>query len=173
VNQIMKAVFKRMALLILAGVLAACQSAPPMRGVGMTGIDHLADHLSVQDFQVDGHSAFQAGKGGSSVCCTRIPETWHPGLKVHVTWNVTNWRDRTWSEQAANVEVDRYDEIGDMYVHFLPDGSVRVVLSNYPPRADAYPGPKGIPQKYPWDRYPWPSSEDETSAKPSTQQIKR
>lgn len=152
---------KRVIMLIATGLLAACQSVPPMRGVSMTGIDHLDDHLSVQDFQVDGHSAFQAGKGGSSVCCTRIPETWHPGLKVHVTWNVTNWRDRTWSEQAADVAVDRYDEIGDMYVHFLADGKVRVLLSNYPPRADDYSGPKGIPQKYPWDRYPWPSDDNE------------
>lgn len=156
-----------MLMLILTCLVAACQSAPPMRGVGMTGIDQLADHLSVQDFQVDGHGGFQAGKGGRTVCCADIPEKWHPGLKVHVTWNVTNWRDRTWSDNEADVEVDRYDEIGHMYVHFLSDNSVRVVLSNYPPRADAYPGPKGIPQKYPWDRYPWPSDDNERNASTS------
>lgn len=167
-NPVMTTIFKRMALLILAGVLAACQSTPPMRGVGMTGIDQLADHLSVQDFQVDGHSGFQAGKGGRVACCAIVPETWHPGLKVHVTWNVTNWRDRTSSELEADVLVDRYDEIGRMYVHFLPDGHVQVLLSNYYPEGQYYPGPQNIPQKFPWDRYPWPSSDDETASKPAT-----
>lgn len=166
-NQVMKTIFKCMALLILTSVLAACQSAPPMRGVSMSGIDQLADHLSVQDFQVDGHSAFQAGKGGSTVCCALVPERWYPGLKVHVTWNETNWRDRTSSEHEADVLVDRYGEIGRMYVHFLPNGRVQVLLSNYYPEGQYYPGPKNIPQKFPWDRYPWPSSDDDAPAKPA------
>src|SRR5690606_28051864 len=33
-------------------------------GVGITGIDHLADHLSVQDSSVAGYGGAQAGKGG-------------------------------------------------------------------------------------------------------------
>lgn len=110
---------------------------------------------------------------GRVACCAIVPETWHPGLKVHVTWNVTNWRDRTSTELAADVPVDRYDEIGRMYVHFLSDGRVQVLLSNYFPEGESYPGPKDIPQKFPWDRYPWPSSEVDVPAKPAAQQIKR
>jgi hypothetical protein len=153
--------FQRFLLcLTLLGGLGACQatsSPPPMTGVGMTGIDHLADHLSVQDFQVDGRSGFQAGKGGRNVCCAKIPLAWRPGLTVHVTWNVTNWRDRTSEEKSADVPVDRYDEIGRMYVHFLADGQVRVLLSNYVPWGTEYPGPRDIPKKEPWTQYPWPS----------------
>lgn len=155
---------QKLIAIFLVCVLTACQAVGrdnTLTGVSMTGIDHLADHLSVQDFQVDGHSGFQAGKGGRVVCCANVPLAWHPGLKVHVTWNVTNWRDRSSEEKAADVLVDRYDEIGRMYVHFLADGRVRVLLSNYVPWGNAYPGPRDIPKKEPWDRYPWPSGADE------------
>lgn len=155
------------ALCLLA--LAACsvmgRSENALTGVSMTGIDHLADHLSVQDFQVDGHSGFQAGKGGSVVCCAKVPLAWHPGLKVHVTWNVTNWRERSSEERAADVLVDRYDDIGRMYVHFLADGSVKVLLSNDAPWGNTYPGPRNIPQKEPWKQYPWPSSINEPTSR--------
>jgi hypothetical protein len=115
----------------------------------MTGIDHLADHLSIQDYQVDGHSGFQAGKGGSLVCCAKVPTTWQKDLKVHLTWNMTNWRDRTSQEPEQDVEVEPYDEPGTMHVHFLADGRVCVLLSNHVPWAKDYPGPRGIPQKRP------------------------
>ena len=150
-----------LAMSVLTLPLAACQAVggkPETTGVNMTGIDQLDEHLSVQDFRVDGRGGFQAGKGGSVVCCARVPVKWYPGAKVHVTWNVTNWRDRTSEERSADVLLDRYEGEGRMYVHFLPDGSVRIVLSNDMPWADAYQGPKGIPQKEPWKRYPWPSS---------------
>ena len=153
----------RLLLVLSVCALSACQAfsqKPEMTGVSMTGIDHLADHLSVQDFQVDGRSGFQAGKGGSNVCCARVPVKWTPGLKVHVAWNVTNWRDRTSEEHEADVPVDAYEEIGTMHVHFLADGQVRVLLSNYVAWAKDYPGPRGIPQKQPWDKYPWPSAID-------------
>ena len=155
---------RRLTCAILFGCLEACQSVSGhsrLTGVSMTGVDHLAEHLSVQDFQVDGHSGFQAGKGGSVVCCADVPLIWHPDLTVRVTWNVTNWRDRTWEEKSVDVRVDRYDEIGDMHVHFLADGSVRVLLSNVAPWGSEYPGPRNIPQKEPWKKYPWPSSIDE------------
>lgn len=144
----------------LGWLLAACQSGPsrpPMAGVSMTGIDHLADHLSVQDFWVDGRSGFQAGKGGRVVCCARIPLVWAPGASVEVRWEVANWREGTWRCFRRRVPLVPYDELGRLYVHFLPDGDVRVVSSNYPPRADAYPGPHvPIPAKAPWDHHPAP-----------------
>lgn len=155
---------RRLICFFLLCFLTACQavsSENKLTGVGMTGIDHLAEHLSVQDFQVDGRSGFQAGKGGRVACCAKVPLHWRPGLKVHVAWNVTNWRDRTSEEKSAEVPVDRYDEIGHMYVHFLADGSVKVLLSNYAPWGNAYPGPRDIPQKEPWKKFPWPSSVDE------------
>jgi len=144
--------------LLLSFVLGGCMAATQddKVGVGITGIDHLADHLSVQNFWVDGYNAAQAGKGGRTVCCAMVPARWRQGLKVHVRWNVTNWRDRTSESFEREVEVDRYQETGHMFVHFLADGSVRVLLSDYYPESDKYPGPRDpVPQKYPWKKFPW------------------
>jgi len=150
----------RLALLclIVPLMLSACE--PDARddrvGVGITGIDHLADHLSVQNFWVDGYNAAQAGKGGSTVCCAMVPTLWRPGLKIHVRWNVTNWKERTSQSYEREVAIDRYEETGQLFVHFFADGSVQALLSNYYPEGSGYPGPRDpIPQKKPWDQHPW------------------
>jgi hypothetical protein len=83
-------------------------------GVSLTGIDHLADHLSVQDFYVDGTPGAQAGTGGSLLCCAKLPRVWRPGLTVEVRWNVTNWRDCTGEDFVKRVPVERYDQLGGM-----------------------------------------------------------
>ena len=124
----------------------------------LTGIDHLADHLSIQDFWVNGTSGHQAGGGGSVVCCVKLPRQWHSGLTVVVGWGVTNWRDCTWESHERRVPVERYDEVGSVRVHFLSDGKVRVISSNvgpgiYQPNED-YPGPHDpIPRKTPYQKY--------------------
>lgn len=140
--------------------LAACRardSATESIGVSMTGLDHLAAHLSVQDFWVDGHRAHQAGKGGSQVCCATLPLKWHPGLSVTVKWGVTNWRDHVYSMQERVVPVTQYVEVGRLWVHFLSDGSVKVVSSDIGPgfyeKNAEYPGPQplsALPRKQPW-----------------------
>ena len=149
-------------VLVCSGLLTACEAVSErvvMEGVSMTGIDHLADHLSVQDFWVDGRSGFQAGKGGSVVCCARIPLKWTPSASVEVRWEVANWRDGTWRCFRRRVSLQPYGaELGDLYVHFLPDGQVQVVVSNYAPWSPIYPGPRvPIPKKEPWGKYPKPS----------------
>ncbi len=152
--------------LFLPLVLSACSVAASDEavGVGITGIDHLADHLSVQNFWIDGYNAAQAGKGGRTVCCAMVPAQWRQGLKVNVRWNVTNWRDRSSQSFERDVAVDRYRETGQMFVHFLSDGSIRVLLSNYYPEGNRYPGPRdSIPRKFPWKQYPW-SSDSAASA---------
>ena len=146
----------------LLGLLSACSAmgSDKSGGVGLTGIDHLEEHLSVSDFWVNGYSGHQAGTGGSLVCCAIVPNKWRPGLTARVRWDVLNWRDRTGVQYEAVVPVDRYDEIGRMFVHFLPDGSVRITLSNVLPGSDVYPGTREpIPRKQPWRKYPWPSGD--------------
>ncbi len=146
-------------LILLTWGLTACQALGKEEGhgVGLTGIDHLVDHLSVQNFWVNGHNGAQAGKGGSLVCCVVVPGKWRPGLKVHVEWNVTNWKERTSQTYEAEVPVDQYDEVGTMYVHFLPDGAVRITLANVPPYSPDYPGTHDpISRKEPWKTHPWP-----------------
>jgi hypothetical protein len=130
-------------------VLAGCEEQTT--GVPITGLDH----LSVSQFYVDGYSAFQAGTGGSTVCCAVLPKRWRPDLTVEIRWNVTNWRDCDGNDYVRRVPVERYDQVGALYVHFLADGNVRVVSSNYWPEASRYPGPHDpIPSKRPWNIYP-------------------
>ncbi|HTV87153.1 MAG TPA: DUF3304 domain-containing protein [Dyella sp.] len=146
-------------LLVLCLGLAACNGKPakePMTGVMLTGLDHLPDHLSVQHFTIDGTDGFQAGDGARVICCARIPIDWHEGLTAKVTWSVNNWRDCKGEHHEAIVLVTRYDHNpGHVYVHFLADGSVRVVPTSKTYLEPDYPGPHdAIPEKYPWEVWP-------------------
>ena len=136
-------------------VMAALMLSPAA-SASMTGIDHLADNLSVTDFWVDGMGGFQAGKGGRSAPSPALPDKWRPGLTVHVVWHVRDWEHDTGSNHEADVPVEPYGEDGGtLWVHFLANGSVRAVVSNMGPRSPIYPGPHDpIPQKEPWDMYP-------------------
>lgn len=147
--------------LLLSVSLSACLAKSDSEetvGVSMTGLDHLAEHLSVQDFWVDGHHAHQAGKGGRQVCCASLPAKWRPGLTVKVRWGVTNWRDRVYSMHEKVVQVDRYETAGALRVHFLVDGSVRVLAVDDYPEKPGYPGPpySTVLRKQPWKDYPRP-----------------
>ncbi|WP_343549119.1 DUF3304 domain-containing protein [Ralstonia sp.] len=143
----------------LALMLTACRTTlaeEPMFGVELTGIDHLADHLSVSNFSLNGTGGAQAGSGGRTVCCARVPAKWYPGLTAHVKWTVIDWRDgKEGGKHEADVPIDPYTKDGHAWVHFLADGSVRVVITDFYPEGKSYPGPHDpIPQKEPWYRYP-------------------
>lgn len=139
--------------------LGACDAKPSEEGIGttITGLDHLPEHLSIQDFWVNGKGGHQAGRGGSEVCCVALPRVWHPGLTVKVRWGVTNWKRRAFTFYERVVPVERYDEVGQLFVHFLPDGSVRAVSSMYAAwgQGGFYPGPSydTVLKKQPWTDY--------------------
>lgn len=140
----------------LLSTLSACTPAPePVVPVPITGLDHLADHLSIQQFSVNGQGGAQAGKGGSHVCCVNLPAKWRPGLTVNVAWGVTNWPAKVYSLHERDVAVDKYDEVGNLYIHFLRDGSVKALSSLYHPMGENYPGPaySTVPRKEPWEIY--------------------
>ena len=127
--------------------------------VGGTGIDYLADHLSVQRFNVNGIVGGRAGKGGSTSCCGTLPKKWQPGMTVEIKWNVTNWRDCSGKDYSAIVPVEKYDSPEHLYVNFLPHNKVRVVSTPYYPEKANQPGSEypikiSIPQKQPWKKYP-------------------
>ena len=150
---------------LVAPAASVASAAPPaakrtkaddeMIGLAMTGIDHLPDHVSIQEFSVNGSSGAAAGKGGRQVCCVMVPRKWRPGLKATIRWGVLNWRDWTGDEYETTVEIEPYGPLLDIfYVHFLPDGTVRAVVSDRGPRSSTYSGPHvPIPQKYPWKQY--------------------
>ena len=148
-NRISRSWFAALAFAAMLTLSAAANAS-------MSGIDHLADNLSVTDFWVNGTGGFQAGQGGRSAPAPALPDEWHPGLTVHVVWHVRDWEHDTGSTHEADVPVEPYSQDGGhVWVHFLANGTVRVVVSNMGPRSPTYPGPHDpIPQKNPWDRYP-------------------
>jgi len=165
-------ILRTLALLLI--LLAGCDAGQARQDTipaPLTGIDHLDDHLSVQDFWVNGTSGHQAGGGGSVVCCVKLPRQWHSSLTVVVGWGVTNWRDCTWESHERRVPVERYDEVGRVRVHFLSDGKVRVISSNVGPGIyqpnEGYPGPHDpIPRKTPYENYGTWSPRCPVGAKP-------
>lgn len=155
--------FAWLAALLLAFTLTACaaDSSKEGIGVGITGLDHLDDHLSVQDFWVNGYNAAQAGKGGRTVCCAILPRQWQKGMSVQIRWEIADWKNGRWTCHVRDVQVEPYEEIGQLWVHFLKDGSVRAVSSIEGPRSPTYPGPHdAIPQKHPWKNYPPPKADE-------------
>jgi Protein of unknown function (DUF3304) len=147
------------ACLCMGLTLQACRAQDKTESipVTITGLDHLAEHLSIQDFWVNGTGGHQAGKGGSQVCCVSLPDKWQPNLQVKVRWGVTNWKRRVYTMYEKMVPVDTYGEVGNVYVHFLRDGAVRVVSSNYAAWGSGgyYPGPSydDVLKKRPWTDY--------------------
>lgn len=117
-------------------------------GVMITGVHHLGSKFNIADFYVDGYSGGNVGMnggGGSLVCCSALPRKWRPGLVMKVRWSVNDWSKSVKSEiDAGNyksvsfanfvamVPVEKYDEVGNLYPHFFPNGKVRLISSNYP-----------------------------------------
>lgn len=153
------------ALVFVLLPLAACRAAgqDDTIGVSITGVDHLAEHLSIQDFWVNGTGGHQAGGGGRKVCCASLPAEWRPGLTVKVTWAVTNWKRRVYSMYERDVPLEHCDgPMGRLWVHFLRDGQVRAITCDlsapgtWEPNPE-YPGPQPLAttllRKQPWSDY--------------------
>ncbi|MYM95823.1 DUF3304 domain-containing protein [Duganella vulcania] len=77
------------------------------------------------------------GVGGPDICCTSIPEVWHPGMKVLVRWDMPVGHQHIVKEKV--VEVEKYERPGDIYMVFFPNDEVRVVVSANGPRASDFP----------------------------------
>ena len=143
----------------LFGMQAGCvraEDAVETVGVPITGVDHLAEHLSIQDFWVNGTGGHQAGGGGRTVCCATIKIPQHKAAVVRVRWAVTNWKRRVYGYLERDVPLEVYDGGGPLYVHFLRDGQVRAVLSEAYPEKRGYPGPSYatvLTRKQPWTDY--------------------
>jgi hypothetical protein len=96
-----------------------------------------ADHIS--DIYVNdiwgGNSSAHSG-GGSGICCVLVPETWRPGLTVHVKWKI----DDHWYE--ASPELPPYKESADLQIVFLDKHEVKTYLLSYWPCTAMHPMPK-------------------------------
>ncbi len=140
--------------------LSGCQDKKDkMVGAAVSGVDYLANYVSVQSFSLNGHHIGRAGKGSGYSCCFMIPVKWTPNYKIHVKWNVTNWRDCYGTMHETTVSIMKYSKPNDIYVSFLPGNKVKIVSSRYYPEdalkpGSPYPIKRQIPKKYPWKKWP-------------------
>ncbi|MYM95827.1 DUF3304 domain-containing protein [Duganella vulcania] len=77
------------------------------------------------------------GVGIANICCTSIPRVWHPGMKVLVRWDMPVGHQHIVKEKV--VEVEKYERPGDIYLVFLPNDEVHVVVSRDGPGAPDFP----------------------------------
>ncbi|QCO67876.1 DUF3304 domain-containing protein [Luteimonas yindakuii] len=77
-----------------------------------------------------GNGAGRAGGGGGTVCCVVLPAEWQETLRVRVEWVEQNWRDCSYRLRQREVAVAPYEEPGRLWVHFLADDSMQLVVLN-------------------------------------------
>jgi hypothetical protein len=145
-KRLLAASFAAIALTGCAGIHAAGRE-DQFTAVGITGVQHIGPDFNISDFYVDGYPGSNVGRGGgggSHMCCVNLPNQWRQGLAVEVRWAVGNWskenrqeivagnyKSITFERYKAMVPLEKYDKPGQVYVHFFPEGKVRVV-SSYP-----------------------------------------
>ena len=134
--------------LILAGALFSVCSvlynyykADDYIPVTLTGVHHLGSDYRIAEFYVDKYGGDNVGKSGYSgiVCCRMLPRKWSPGLKANVRWEVhhivgSSDNEKPETEEItgiyhAQVPVEQYIEPDRIWVHFFPEGRVRIVVS--------------------------------------------
>lgn len=137
---------KRIAYLVplaIAVTLMGCASRPRAepsdRATARVGIvNHTGNYIYLATVDGAGGGAMSAwGVGNANICCATIPRVWHPGMKVNVRWNMPIGVKDVIKEKI--VEVEKYDQTGDVYMHFFPNDEVRVVVSPDGPRSPNYP----------------------------------
>jgi len=110
-----------LALLLLLPALAACKARPSGVPVGIQGYNHTDTYIP--QFMVNGGSGGSAWSHSASgtVCCAVLPDRWSPDLKVEISWT-TDLK----TFQKATVPIPKYDEPGNLAVHFLRNGHVKL-----------------------------------------------
>jgi hypothetical protein len=120
--------------------------------VSITGVHHMGSDYRISDFYVDkywGGVVGESGGGGGSVCCIMLPKKWRPGLTADVRWEVrhiikpsnpaTPETEETAAVYHARVPVEKYVEADRFWVHFFPQGRVRIVVSQIGPYGEQHP----------------------------------
>jgi hypothetical protein len=108
----------------------------------IVGVHHLGPDFVVYKFWINkaiGDNISEEGGGGSMVCCVTLPLKWRAGLVADVRWEVDRilkTSDPKTPEIAkvegiyrATVPVEKYAEPGNFFVHFFPNGRVRIIVS--------------------------------------------
>ena len=154
----------RLLLILSLSTLTACdaqENAKPahMTGGSLVGVNYTGE--GIQYFSVDEAGGGAVGRYGISgdVCCAMYPKKWTPELKVTVKWKRTDCEGRrqlcTLDTARAGttpmkflektIPMEKYTELGEVYVVFLPHDDVRLYISTVGPRSKKFPSKLGIP----------------------------
>ncbi len=161
--------------------LTACAKKPdPMDGkatANITSYNHTPDYI--HQFYVDGTwggNSFAYGGGGSFVCCLVYPKTWRPGLTAKVKWTTSSSDPNAEGDAAqehwheAVVPIENYEKpASTLYVHFLPEGKVRLIISNKAAGHPDYPGPAYPVKPADFHFEPWKGAASEAAARAKAQ----
>jgi hypothetical protein len=148
---------KLISLLLLASIfLGTCRSShsaandrfpAAVIGVHHFGPDYWVDRFYIEEYIND--NIGEGGGGGSIACCVTLPRQWRPSLSVDVRWKVhhivrsTNPKVEDTAELEgiyhAQVPVEEYARPGDLFVHFFPNGRVRILVSSAASNSDLHP----------------------------------
>lgn len=110
------------------------KTAPAQVGV----VNHTGNYIySASVDGAGGGGMTRWGAGNANICCASIPRVWYTGMKVRVRWNMPAHGNDVIKEKV--VEVEKYDEPGDIYLHFFPNDEIRVVVTNVYPWHPEHP----------------------------------
>ena len=115
-------------------VIAGCATRQPPNEAMVPASIGIVNHTGsyIYSASIDGQGGANMGRWGAGhgdICCTSIPSVWHPGVNVLVRWDMPEGHEHIVKEKM--VEVEKYNEPGDIYMHFFPNGEIRVVVSNW------------------------------------------
>lgn len=131
-------------IFVLTGCASSCTDRAAKTVGAMVGIVNHTDRY-IYSASVDGAGGANMtayGAGGASVCCALIPAVWYPGMKVEVRWNMPIGELDV--VKVKEVEVEKYDEPGDIYLHFFPEDRVRVIVTRYGGASTKHPIPAPV-----------------------------
>lgn len=129
----------------VTGCASAFADNQPETAGAMVGIVNHTDRY-IYSASVDGAGGGGMpayGAGGSSICCAVIPAVWYPGMKVIVRWNMPIGRKDVVKEKE--VEVERYEKPGSIYIHVFENDQIRVVVTDHPGYSPVHPIPAPVP----------------------------
>lgn len=95
-------------------------------GIGVVNHTNRYIYAAVVNGAFGGH-AHKLNAGIANFCCVTLPERWRPGLTVKVDWDMPEGVTHIYKSKI--VDVEKYIEPGELYLHFFLDDEVRVVVT--------------------------------------------